>query len=71
MTVSFGMSENQYDPDSLRLHDSLHKRQAAVPSTVSYPSAPTATATLTANASSHNISYQAPADLQLFSFSAG
>jgi hypothetical protein len=66
MTVSFGTSEGKYRPDSLRLHDGLRRRQA-VPSSVSYPSAPTSTPS--ANSSVDNISYQVPVGEKIFSFS--
>jgi hypothetical protein len=67
MAVKFGMSHGEYKSEHLRLHEDLRRRQAVAFPTVSYPSAPSSTPT--ANASPHNISYQVPANQELFSFS--
>lgn len=70
MQVKFGMG--YYDSSSLRVHGDLRKRTTSIVSvssseTVSFPSAPTATPS--AETSVHDISFQAPADLNLGTFS--
>lgn len=48
MTVSFGISQGKYSPESLRLHNDLRKRQLVPTGFISYPSAtvsPTGSAT--------------------------
>lgn len=57
MTVSFGTSQGRYNPDSIRLHTDLRKRQL-IPTGVIYPPV-TTTATTSATAVTENLEFQA------------
>jgi hypothetical protein len=67
MTVSFGTSQGKYNPDSIRLHTDLRKRQLIPTGVISYPTV-TATPAASATAMTKSLETQVPAGHAVLSF---
>jgi hypothetical protein len=66
MSVSFGVSQGKYKPDSIRLHNDLRRRQLIPTGTISYPSV--SSPTTSATSITRDISYQSPPGDAVFTF---